>query len=263
MLNSKQVVLRDLTVAWARVLKDRALDWETGIYPGEMAAFLAQCEAAGVASIIESGRGLHAYSTRVLGEYAERTGATVISIDMDSDPAVAAQCRKELAKYRHVSCLTGDAFQAFPDAAARLPGPIGVLLDGPKGHAANRLAAVAAVLYPVRVLAVHNADPGLAWTLEFGRLFPGAYHYESLDSGPSREWADFKAWEREAVKGYELPGTPGRSLSISSLAIAEVAAGPMPESRLEGLGGYAEKRAAMKLKRQWERRTGAILRGEA
>ena len=237
------------------------LEWETGIYPGEMVAFLALCDLVGAASIIESGRGQHAYSTRVLGEYSERTGAQVVSIDMESDPVRGAECRRMLARYRRVTCLVGDAFDAIPAAAATLPGPIAVLLDGPKEFAANRLSLLATVLFPIAAIAHHNSDPGLKWTDEFGRFFPGAFHYESLYRPDVAEWNAFKRWERETVNGYELPGLPGRSLVQSSLVLATVAATPRPISVLLALDGVRTRASAFSTLLKWQRRCALTMRG--
>src|SRR5712691_8115121 len=66
---------------WARIALDD--DWvgswlEGAIFPTEIVFFLASCEANGIRYIIESGR-QDGYSTRILGEYARRTGVLVTS----------------------------------------------------------------------------------------------------------------------------------------------------------------------------------------
>ncbi len=268
MLTTTRTALREKTLKWAAEIKTWNLDWETGIYPGEMAAFLAMCDHAGVESIVESGRGLHAYSTHVLGEYADRTGTAVASIDMESDPIRGPECRKRLDKYKRVTCVTGDAYEVFPQAIAAMPGPIALLLDGPKEFGANRLSLVASTMFPIAVIAHHNADPGVPWADQFARLFPGTFYYEQLDRDNAADWAAFKAWEREAVKGYEVPanpalaGSPGRLLTRSSLVMALVPPGPQPVSLFGGLGGWLEQRAATKLKRRWESERARLMRGE-
>lgn len=236
--------------------------WETGIYPGEMAAFLGLCDVAGVSSIIESGRGLHAYSTQVLGEYAERTGTNVISIDMEGDPIRGAECRRLLGRYSRVACLIGDAFDLVPRAASRLEGPIALLLDGPKKFAANRLSLLATTMFPIHAVAHHNSDPQLPWTDQFIRFFPGAYHYEQVVAN-SAEWQAFKRWERDAVGGYELPGTPGRSLSSSSLALALVAPGPHPIGMALGIPGLRARLSAIRTLVKWHRVRSSVMRARS
>lgn len=260
MLRTTETSLREKTVKWAAEIRTWNLDWETGIYPGEMAAFLAMCEHAGVESIVESGRGLHAYSTHVLGEYADRTGTQVVSIDMESDPVRGPECRRRLEKYSRVRCVTGDAYVVFPEAIALQPGPIALLLDGPKEFGANRLSLVASILFPVTVVAHHNSDPGVPWANQFAKIFPGAFHYEQLDRGGAADWDTFKAWEREAVKGYELPGNPGRSLSRSSLVMATVPPGPRPASMIRGLGPIGQQASAFKLMTNWQTERARMMR---
>jgi len=263
MLTRTRKQLREKTLEWAAELKRLEIPWETGIYPGEMSAFLALCDTAGVTSIVESGRGLHAYSTQVLGEYADRTGVSVVSIDLESDPVRGSECRRRLARYTRVRCVTGNAFDVFPEAVATLPGTIALLLDGPKEFGANRLSLTASLSFPISVVAHHNCDPGLPWSNEFARLFPGAFHYEQLDQGGTDDWAAFKAWERAAVRGYELPGNPGRSLSRSSIILAQVPPGPRPLSLLRGLGRLRDQSAALKLHLRWQARRAAIIRGKS
>jgi hypothetical protein len=261
-LTTTQDALRTKTIEWAAEIKAWNLAWETGIYPGEMAAFLAMCDLAGVASIVESGRGLHAYSTHVLGEYADRTGTRVVSIDMESDPIKGPECRRRLEKYTRVTCVTGDAYEQFARVLALLPGPIALLLDGPKAFGANRLSLVATILFPITVVAHHNSDPGMPWTIQFARLFPGAFHYEELRGEEVPGWAPFKTWEREAVKGYELPGKPGRSLSRSSLVLASVPPGPRPRSMVRGLGAARDQIAGFWLMSRWQRQRARMMREE-
>lgn len=252
MLKKTQEELREKTLYWAGEIRKLNLHWETGIYPGEMAAFLALCDISGASSIIESGRGLHAYSTQVLGAYSNWTGASVVSIDLESDPTAAAECRRALARYSRVRCVSGDAFRVFPDVVAALPGKIAVLLDGPKEFAANKLSLTASLLFPIAAIGHHNCDPGLPWSDQFARMFPGAFHYEQLAERRTSDWAEFKAWEREAVRGYELPGNPGRSLSRSSIMLAEIPPGPRPLSLLRSLGSLRDQSAALRLYVQWQ-----------
>ena len=47
------------------------IPYHSGILPEEMMCFITACHKAGVETIIESGRGMHAYSTRFLAEYSQ------------------------------------------------------------------------------------------------------------------------------------------------------------------------------------------------
>lgn len=214
--------LKAKIITWARAIRSWRIQWCTGIYPGEMAAFLGLCDLNGVRSIVESGRGEDAYSTQVLGAYGEQTGVKVVSIDVD--PVRGRPFQRRLEGYRNLTCVAGNTFDVLPDAIRKLPSPIGMLLDGPKLQPANRLSLVASVMFDIRVVAHHNCPLSAPWGQEFARVFPSAFHYEQLDLSAFPEWQDFKLWEREWVHDYEVygeeHGIPGRLLQASSLALA-------------------------------------------
>ena len=83
MRNEKYDQLPARILKWAGEIRSWGVPWETGIYPGEMAAFLGLCDLFGIQSIIESGRGEHAYSTQILCEYAEMGDVKIVSIDSE------------------------------------------------------------------------------------------------------------------------------------------------------------------------------------
>lgn len=249
--------LRAAILRWAGEIMTWDLGWDSGIYPGEMAAFLGLCDACAVRSVVESGRG-EGYSTQILGEYAARTGARVVSIDLETDPEQARRCRERLSRFAQLRCIVGDAFDVLPEAVDGLPGPIAILLDGPKLHAANRLSLVASVMFPVGVVAHHNCELVTPWGKEFAEVFPSAFHYESLGMAGIPEWDTLKRWEREWVRGYELPSIPGRSLAFSSLAMAVVSPEQRSKKRLVRLGAGAPRYNPMwlRLKWSWTARSG-------
>jgi len=248
--------LSESILRWARQITCWDVAWETGVYPAEMAAFLGLCEHRGVRGIVESGRGVHAYSTRILGEYAQRTGTPVVSIDLGIH---RTPYEDRLRAYRHLRCLVGDTFKVFPQAVAGLTPPVAVLLDGPKLRAANQLSLVASCLYDVAVVAHHNCPLSSDWGQEFGRVFPGAFHYEMLPLSADPAWQDFKEWERSVVNASGAVLHPDRLLNASTLALASV-----PQRRLFpelfGLGGglprgirlwlgWSAQNAALRLRR--------------
>jgi len=216
-------------IGWAREIRAWEIEWRTGIYPCEMAAFIGLCDSFGIRSIVESGRGEDAYSTQVLGEYAERTRVKIVSIDFGPTQGKAFQQRLE--HYHNLRCVVGDTFDVLPHAMVGMPGPIAILLDGPKLQPANRLSLAASIMWEIRIVAHHNCPSLSPWGKEFGKVFPGAFHYEQLGLVDVPEWQEFKRWEKEWVKSYELydeaHGIPGRSLGASSLAMAVLA----PEQR--------------------------------
>jgi hypothetical protein len=119
------------------------------------------------------------------------------------------------------------------------------------------------VLFPIVAVGHHNCDPGLPWSEQFARLFPGAFHYEELNDEEAEDWTAFKRWEREAVRGYEVPGNPGRSLARSSIMLAQLPAGPRPVSLLRGLGATRVQAEAMKVYLRWQAQRAAIMRGRS
>lgn len=217
-------------IEWGLFIKGLGLEWTTGIYPGEMAAFLALCELEGVNSILESGRGDHAYSTQILAEYGMRKGIQVIS--MDVTPVSKKGFKDRLKEYENLRCLTGDSFNDLPRAMRRLPGKVALLVDGPKMELANRLSFTASAMYSnICIVAHHNCLKETSWGTEFAETFPEMFHYETLGLDELVEWREFKNWEEKWVGGYELYDevhqVVGRSLKTSSLAMAVI----RPEQR--------------------------------
>lgn len=211
-------LLKEKIVFWSRKIRQ----WTTkklaasSIFPGEMAAFLAMCDVAGVKSIVESGRGDGAYSTQILSLFAEEKGIKIASIDFDS--ATNKTFNDELAKYKNLTCISGNAFDVFPEAMNGQKKPVALLIDGPKGESANFLSLAASYLYDVRVVSHHNCPPSSYWGKGFKKIFPSAFHYESLELDKIDEWREFKKWE----KGVTTILIPERSLEASSLVLTFV-----------------------------------------
>ncbi|MBM4134863.1 MAG: hypothetical protein FJ245_13980 [Nitrospira sp.] len=251
--------LQSAIFRWAASLKSWNLAWETGIYPGEMAAFLGVCEMAGVRTIIESGRGDHAYSTRVLGEYSERTGVAVYSIDLVPNAKQIADLED---RYPQLRCLVGSAFDFVPVVAARQSGPLALLLDGPKMRPANRLSMMVSAVFNVVVVAHHNCPLESPWGKEFAEVFPGAFHYEDLMLAQAEEWRAFKTWERDCVKSYEISdeddGTVGRSLEMSSLAVARLERCRYTKKRLFSLWQGDPRHNPLMLYAKWRLQNGSL-----
>ncbi len=212
-----QQQLRDKAVSWGHEIRAWNVQWQTGIYPGEMAAFLGMCDLFDVRLIVESGRGPHAYSTHILGEYSEKTGAKVISIDVS--PVQEMAFEHQLKRFRNLTCIAGNSFDMLPILLRDLPEPIALLVDGPKLQTANRLSFVASTMYSIKLVAHHNCRLSQPWG-QFAELFPGAFHYEELGLSASPEWLDFKRWEQQWVSESESYDQLNRPLELSSLAIA-------------------------------------------
>jgi hypothetical protein len=231
--------LKAKIIEWANRIKGWEIEWQTGIYPGEMAAFLGLCDLCGVRSIVESGRGEHAYSSQILGEYSEQKDVEVVSIDLN--PIEGKGFHERLERYRKIRYVVGNAFDVLPRAVQGLNAPIALLLDGPKLQPANRLSLVATMMFDIRVVAHHNCPLSSAWGKEFSRVFPNSFHYEDTGLFTCSEWQEFKQWEAKWVRHYEVfdeaHGVPGRSLKGSSLAMAYIPAILRSRRRLFELQG--------------------------
>jgi hypothetical protein len=179
-----------------------------------MAFFLGACEVNHIAAIVESGRGDHAYSTHILGEFSNETSIPVCSIDA-TDPN-AKPFARSLRKYTKLELITGDSFAAIP-SACRGKSRIALLVDGPKKHQANNLSYAASRFADIQLIAHHNCHLTTDWGRQFASLFSNAMHYESLI-----DWAELKEWESRQVIGYNQASDEdpvGRSLDTSSLAV--------------------------------------------
>lgn len=204
---------------WAKQIQSWNIPWKTGIFPLEMAYFLAAAENC--KTIIDSGRGPDAYSTQILDRYVETTGAKVYSLDFAAPETIHLSCK-------NVTLLTGDAKKMIPTVLG--DDPAALLLDGPKEFTANALSGTAASLFHVKVVAHHNCFLDSPWGKEFASLFPTAAHYEDLPVSHTPEFKALKEWEIQHTHNYEMKdkqGNTGRSMERSSLALAMLD-GPIP-----------------------------------
>jgi len=139
-------------------------DWigrwtQSAIYPTELVFFLAFCEGAGIKRMFESGR-YEGYSTERLAAYAEREGADVHSVDLESFPDVAQRGRERLSRYRSVHLTKGNAFHVLGQVVQSHPDvPAALVVDGPKLFGAMSVLFAAAAFPWIRVIAMHNLDP--------------------------------------------------------------------------------------------------------
>jgi hypothetical protein len=199
-------------------------DWiggwnQSAMFPSELAFFLAFCEHSGIKRIFESGRH-EGYSTERLGAYAERQGADVYSIDLESRPEIAQRGRERLSKYPSVHLLKGDAFQVLGNVIQSHPGaPAALVVDGPKLFGAISVLFAAAAFPWIRVIAMHNLDakdhPETANF--FTRVAGRPRYYEDYATNPDGEFARLRASEIA-----QLSPKVQRPLDRSSLAVMEL-----------------------------------------
>ncbi len=222
---------------WARIALDD--DWvgswlEGAIFPTELVFFLASCEANGIRYIIESGR-QDGYSTRILGEYARRTGVLVTSIDYEVDAERGRRCRERLAAYP-IDLRIGSAFELLgPIIRTARAAPIALLIDGPKGFSAVSVTAVAAAARNVALISLHNLDPGTGYRTVLEEVAGAPIFHEEAHTEIGDSWSALR--RAETVHCARL-GTQ-RSLEHSTLGVIRV--GDEQRRKLKRLSGASFK----------------------
>ncbi len=217
---------------WARIALDH--DWVAGwvegaIFPTELVFFLASCEAIGVRYIIESGR-QDGYSTRILGEFARRTGARAASIDYEEDAERGRRCRARLADYP-IDLRIGSAFELLGQMVNESSiGPIALLLDGPKGFSAVSVTAAAATDPKVALISFHNLEADKPYRYLLETVADAPIFYEEVLGDGGDNWSTLR---RAEIAHCTKLGAQ-RSLAHSTLGVIHL--------------GSAERR---KLKRLW------------
>jgi hypothetical protein len=127
-----------------------------GILNSEMLMFVTLADALGVRHIIESGRA-RGQSTEIIARFFAGTDTRFDSIEYNRDSPDARIAEARL-KNLPVRLHYGDAFKLVPHLLS--DSPVALLLDGPKGIDALRLA-VSAMRNPcVRMVAFHDAHRG-------------------------------------------------------------------------------------------------------
>jgi hypothetical protein len=179
-------------------------DFVTGIFPLEMAYLLYTISKYDVDVIFESGRGVDAYSTRILNTYCNLFGKKFISVDFQ--PLIFNRNFKSLQKnnkgFSHF--LSGNSFDILPylvrDKYANYKKL--VLIDGPKLE--MQLKLVEQLMTPQTIMALHNVQRN-----------EGLFFYEDLIEN-GEELKRLKQFEKEKFIKSDVHG---RSLSVSSLGI--------------------------------------------
>jgi hypothetical protein len=199
-------------------------DWvgrwtQSSMFASELVFLLAFCEQAGIGRLFESGR-YEGYSTERLAAYAERQGADVYSIDLESVPEVAQRGRERLSKYPSVHLTKGDTFEVLGDIMQSHAGvPAALIVDGPKLFGAMSVLFAAAAFPWVRVIAMHNlsAEEHPETTSFFTRVAGRPRYYEDYATSPDGPFARLRAREID-----QLSPKVQRPLERSSLAVMEL-----------------------------------------
>jgi hypothetical protein len=213
--NIRAAALRDAAEASADLLLGGYVErWMEGaIFPSEMAFFLASCAVENVSVVVESGR-QDGYSTEILGDWASRSGAQIVSVDLEHDAARAAACRQRLAHWP-IEAIKGSAYTEFGRwMKRRSDRRVAFLADGPKGWPAISMMSAATTDH-VQVVALHNLNVGTA-EREFFKGIGGRFvFYEDAIVEPGPRWLSLREQELRVVRATGA----ARSLDISSLGV--------------------------------------------
>ncbi|WP_038974434.1 MULTISPECIES: hypothetical protein [Bradyrhizobium] len=163
---------------------------EGSIFPSEMAFFLAVCDSQKIKKVIESGR-QDGYSTAILGDWGDHTGAKIISIDLESDQDRAVACRLRLVNYKSLQLVRGNAYAEFGRYALDSRERTAFLTDGPKGAPAISMMA-AALTDHVSVVASHNLHQGSMEYDYFRSIGDGSIFYENAIPNPGPNWVELR-----------------------------------------------------------------------
>jgi hypothetical protein len=189
------------------------------MFASELVFFLAFCEHSGIKRVFESGR-YEGYSTERLAAYAEREGADVYSVDLESRPDIAERGRARLSKYPSVHLTKGDTFQVLGNILQSHAGvPAALVVDGPKLFGAISVLFAAAAFPWIRVIAMHNLDPKEHPETAnfFTRVAGRPRYYEDYATNPDGEFARLRASEIA-----QLSPKVQRPLDHSSLAVLKL-----------------------------------------
>jgi predicted O-methyltransferase YrrM len=198
-----------------------------GIPFSEMFFLYASASSCGPGQILESGRG-RGQSTYLLALCFPRTPIVSIELDPRSPDVPIAEAR--LKGFSNVSLQFGDATRMLPQLAR--PGDV-VLIDGPKGFGALRLALRLLRMRKPAMVFVHDCSKGTAEREFLAKHIPGAFYsdhsafveaYARLDEH-CRDAGDLgsgKVWSSYGPTLACIPLTPGFSYGV---ALAKVAAG--------------------------------------
>jgi hypothetical protein len=216
MIEIKKQKLRDAADRCAAIVIDGGYveHWKEGaIFPSEMAFFMAVCEVADIQCVVESGR-QDGYSTEILGDWADRNGATVFSIDLEHDVERAKACRARLARFKSLRLVSGNAYAEFGRVTKQLSQRTAFLVDGPKRSPAISMMS-AAMSENVHVIASHNLIAGSEEYDFFFKFGGSEIFFEQAISDPGPRWLEL----RERDIAHASKSQAARSVELSSIGV--------------------------------------------
>lgn len=126
----------------------------SGMWYSEIFIFTLMCEYLDCNRIFESGRA-RGVSTELLATYFEGSDIEICSIDDRPRSEDAKIAESKLNDFENVSLKYGDSTELLPENVTT---DTGVLIDGPKGDAALKLAAELLDSNEVPLVAIHDLN---------------------------------------------------------------------------------------------------------
>jgi len=140
-----------------------------GIFLSEMFLFYGVVRPLRPERILESGRDLGGSTLTLAHCFPE---ARICSVEYDAASPHAAIATARLASYRHVECLFGDSREVLPSLLQKGDA---VLIDGPKGFRALKLALRLLRTRRPSVVFLHDFSAGEPWRRFLDKHWPGAF----------------------------------------------------------------------------------------
>jgi hypothetical protein len=184
-------------------------EFNTGIFPSEMAYVLTAIEKNEVDFVIDSGRGPDAFSLLCLQSYQKNSKKKIKVFSLDIESAEDKHFFKHFSNNPDVVLKEGNSFDDIPEIY-RCNGEKdwAVIIDGPKHKDQILLSLLVIKHISPKVLALHNSPPG-------------SLQQQILDSNLSgRYYENFQFKEKEFTQLLSLDVTRSRrSLEQSSLLL--------------------------------------------
>jgi hypothetical protein len=171
-----------------------------GVLFSEMLFVMAALAETKPARIFESGRA-RGVSTYVLA--ACFPGSEIVSVEFDQHSEDVPIAQKNLAAFKHVKCLFGDARQLLPAMVQH--GDV-VIIDGPKHFRALRLAFNLLRDQKPGAVFIHDCHLGSVERDFLSQAVPQAFYSDDAEFVKRYEYLDTACWtQRKGVTTTDFP----------------------------------------------------------
>jgi len=165
-----------------------------GIFNSEMLMFVSIVESLGIKNIIESGRA-RGQSTKVICEFFNNPNYKIDSIEYYKYNKDAIIAMRRLHQYKNLNLHFGDALGLIPKI---LKNECCILLDGPKGDKALKLAASLFKNPFVRAVFIHDVHKDSPHRMVMENLFNYTFFSDDEDFIKRFKYLDKDCWIKQA-----------------------------------------------------------------